>query len=107
MVKIRYCSDGHPGSDNVVEVPVGATVMNGALMCNLEGVIAECGGNCSCGTCHVHVDPNWVDRLEPATPEELEILEYRENVLPNSRLSCQLVATEKLDGLTVRTPPPE
>lgn len=107
MVNIRYSPNGQPESGDVVDVPIGSTVMNGAQMCNFEGVVAECGGNCSCGTCHIHVDPEWADKLEPASPEELDVLEFLDNYTPNSRLSCQLVVSERLEGLTVATPPTE
>jgi ferredoxin, 2Fe-2S len=60
---------------------------------------AECGGACACGTCHVHIDPEWLDRLVPAHDDELEQLDSAKDVRPNSRLSCQILMREELDGL--------
>jgi len=87
-----------------VDVPVGLTLMDGSVRNNLPGIIAECGGMCSCGTCHVFVDEAWQDRLEEPEFEEQDLLEFLEGRQPNSRLSCQIVMTDELDGLVVRVP---
>ncbi len=71
---------------------------------NLPGILAECGGACSCATCHVHIDPAWVDRLPTMQPMEEEMLEFAEDVDDTSRLSCQLQITDQLDGLVVNVP---
>lgn len=63
---------------------------------------AECGGACSCATCHVYVDDAWLDKLHPANDEELDMLDDAPAVEDNSRLSCQIIMSEALDGLTVR-----
>jgi 2Fe-2S ferredoxin len=107
MVKINYTTGVSSDCAKTADVPVGSTVMRGALSCNFEGVIAECGGSCACATCHVHVDRQWLDKLDPATPEEEELLEYLDHSAPNSRLSCQLMVSEDLEGMTVRTPSDE
>jgi 2Fe-2S ferredoxin len=104
MTRIHFRRPGENGEDSVVDVPDGATVMTGALMCGFDGVVAECGGNCSCGTCHVYVDADWVDKLEPAAPEELDVLECVDNYSQRSRLSCQLLVNSGLDGLRVSAP---
>lgn len=62
---------------------------------------AECGGSCACATCHVFVDPEWLDRLVPATDEEEDMLDTVPDLKPNSRLSCQILMSEDLDGLKV------
>jgi 3-phenylpropionate/trans-cinnamate dioxygenase ferredoxin reductase subunit len=87
-----------------VDVPVGMTVMEGAVRNNLPGIVAECGGTCSCGTCHVYVDEGWGDLLAEAEFEEEELLEFIDGRQPNSRLSCQIVMSDDLDGLVVRIP---
>jgi len=87
-----------------VDVPVGLTLMDGSVRNNLPGIIAECGGMCSCGTCHVFVDEAWQERLEEPEFEEQDLLEFLEGRQPNSRLSCQIVMTDDLDGLVVRVP---
>ncbi len=66
---------------------------------------AECGGACACATCHVHVAPDWKDRLAPALDEEVDSLDEAFDVNCSSRLSCQLIMTEHLDGLTVSLAP--
>jgi 2Fe-2S ferredoxin len=94
----------HDGSCREVVTGQGITVMNLAVANNVPGIVAECGGGCSCATCHVYVDGEWHGQLEPAQPEEEELLEFKENRQPNSRLACQIVVTDELDGLVVRTP---
>jgi ferredoxin len=69
------------------------------------GIVAECGGSAMCGTCHVYVDPAWLDKLPAPLPNELEMLECTAaERLPESRLSCQIKLTPGLDGLVVRIP---
>ena len=66
---------------------------------------AECGGSCSCATCHVFVDAEWQDKLTPPTDEEEDMLDQAFDVRDNSRLSCQLLMSEELDGLEVTLAP--
>ncbi|WP_420409324.1 2Fe-2S iron-sulfur cluster-binding protein [Hoeflea sp.] len=66
---------------------------------------AECGGACACATCHVHVAPAWLDRLHPISDEEEDMLDVAFDVRDNSRLSCQLLMSEELDGLEMRLAP--
>ena len=103
MVRIIYNSGD--GSSREVEVAIGRSLMLGATINGVAGIEADCGGTLSCATCHVYVDPAWVDRLPE--PEQMEV-ELMEGVAaerrPNSRLSCQIVLTEGLDGLTVEAP---
>jgi 3-phenylpropionate/trans-cinnamate dioxygenase ferredoxin reductase subunit len=87
-----------------VDVPEGMTLMEGSVRNNLPGIIAECGGTCSCGTCHVYVDPQWSDRLDEPEFEEEDLLEFIDGRQESSRLSCQIVMTDELDGLVVRVP---
>lgn len=69
---------------------------------DIEGL---CGGACACATCHVTVDPNWIDRLHPAREEEEAMLDGLPQVEPNSRLSCQLIFSEELNGLSLSLAP--
>jgi len=88
-----------------MDVPVGMSVMQGALNGRIEGILAECGGNCLCATCHIYVDAAFLDRIPPAKPNEKAMLSIAaEGPLPNSRLSCQIKMTNELDGLIVRIP---
>ena len=103
MPKVIY--QQHNGSRTEVEVPVGTTVMLGAVKNRVDGIIAECGGNCMCATCHVYVDSKFLPLLEPANDTEDAMLDSTAaDRLPNSRLSCQLKMTTALDGLLVVLP---
>lgn len=93
------------GSERRVEVPEGTSVMLGAIQNNVPGIEAECGGCCSCATCHVYVDPAFIDKVPPADMTENDLLSgVAAERKPNSRLSCQISMTANLDGLTVRIP---
>src|SRR5437762_4817439 len=102
MPKITYIE--HDGTAHTVEAEIGATVMETALKGGVPGIVAECGGSCTCATCMVHVDDAWFDRLGNRSEEEEEMLDSAFDVKPTSRLSCQIRVTEELDGLVVRTP---
>ena len=102
MPKITYIE--HDGTEHVVEADTGMTVMEAAVKEQVPGIEAECGGACSCATCHVYVDDAWKEAT--GEPEEMEedMLDFAFDVRPNSRLSCQIKVTEALDGLVVRVP---
>lgn len=102
MPKVTYVLQS--GDERTVDVPVGATLMDGSVRNNLPGIAAECGGSCSCATCHVIVDDDWVAHFDEATEEELELIEFLEEARPNSRLSCQLLVSGKCDGVRVFVP---
>ena len=93
------------GSTRSVQAKAGASVMETAIQHNIRGIDAECGGSCSCATCHVYVDEAFVARLTPPDEMEDELLDGVASArTPASRLSCQLSMTAELDGLTVRVP---
>jgi len=71
---------------------------------SVQGIIAECRGGCSCATCHVYVDPAWIDKLRQRSDLEVDMLDAACDLQPNSRLSCQIEVSEALDGLIVRMP---
>ena len=102
MVKITYIE--HGGKEHVVDVGVGLTVMEGARDNNIPGIDADCGGACACSTCHVYVDPAWMDRVPTKDPMEEDMLDFAYEPKENSRLTCQLKVTPELDGLVVRMP---
>lgn len=87
-----------------MEVLEGLSVMEGAVKNGVPGIDAECGGACSCATCHVFVDPAWVHKTGERSPTEEAMLDFADGVAPNSRLSCQVRVTDALDGLVVRLP---
>jgi 2Fe-2S ferredoxin len=100
MAKITYIEPD--GNRQTLDVPDGWSVMEGAVDRGIEGIVAQCGGSCSCATCHVYVVSGHV--AEPAE-EELEMLEMvAAERRPNSRLSCQLEVGPALDGLVVQIP---
>ena len=102
MPQITYIE--FDGTSHEVDVPSGISVMEGAIDNNIPGIEAECGGACSCATCHVYVDPAWVKATGTAEDIEQGMLECAMDLQDNSRLSCQLNVSDELDGLVVRMP---
>jgi len=102
MVRILFRE--HDGSEHPVEVAAKGTVMLAALNNGVPGIDADCGGACSCSTCHVYVDESWQDKVGEANPMEEALLGLSSGRRHNSRLSCQIPVTEELDGLVVSTP---
>ena len=103
MTRIVYV---HPsGKRDTLEVSNGLSVVQAARGHGLDGILAECGGNAMCGTCHVYVDRDWIERLPPMSAEEDALLDGTASERrANSRLSCQLKIGPELDGLTVHLP---
>ena len=102
MPKIKYIE--HSGKEHEVDVPVGWSVMEGAVKNLIPGIDADCGGACACATCHVYVDAAWLGKLEPKSDMEETMLDFAQELEPNSRLSCQIKVTPELDGMIVKTP---
>ena len=102
MVKVTFVESS--GAEKVVDAPEGSTVMEAAVKNGVGGILAECGGACTCATCHVYVDEAWVAKTGSATGDEEEMLTLAVDPQPNSRLSCQIALSAELDGLIVRVP---
>ena len=102
MPKIRFIL--HNGTEHVVEGEVGNSAMQTAIDNMVPGIIADCGGNCSCATCQGYVDPAWLDKLDPISETEQEMLDGAMRVQDNSRLTCQIKLTDELDGIVIRLP---
>jgi 2Fe-2S ferredoxin len=102
MPKITFIDN--EGTARVVEAEIGSTVMETAIRNDINGVVAECGGGCTCATCLVHVDEAWFEVVGAPSDDEAYMLDGAFEVKPTSRLSCQIEVTEALDGLVVRTP---
>lgn len=102
MARVIYVQPD--GGTRSVDVLNGQSVMEGATRNNVAGILADCGGACSCATCHVYVDEAWIDRVGPPSALEESMLEYAEGVAANSRLSCQIRMTDAIDGLVVQIP---
>jgi 2Fe-2S ferredoxin len=99
MPAITYVLPG--GAEEVVDVPAGMSIMDGSVRSNLPGIVAECGGTCSCATCHVRVDAVTRAQFDEPAPEEAELLEYLDGADEHSRLSCQLIVSAGCDGIRV------
>ena len=102
MPKITYIS--HEGEKKTLEIEKGLTVMEGAVQNNVPGIDADCGGSMACATCHVYVSEKWFNNLPKAEDGEVDMIDMAYEPKKNSRLSCQLIITEELDGLEVTTP---
>ncbi|MCB8821170.1 2Fe-2S iron-sulfur cluster-binding protein [Microvirga rosea] len=102
MVKITFID--FEGTARTVDAEEGSTVMETAVRNGIPGIEAECGGACSCATCHVYVDEEWEEATGTPQPMEEDMLDFAYDVRPNSRLSCQIRVRPELDGLVVRTP---
>ena len=102
MAKITYVE--HDGTEHVIDVKNGLSVMEGAVKNNIPGIDADCGGACACATCHVYVEESWLSKTGDRSAMEESMLDFAEGVEPNSRLSCQIKVSDDLDGLRVTMP---
>ena len=102
MAKITYIE--HSGKTHTIEVSNGLSVMEGAVQNNIPGIDADCGGGMACATCHVYVTEDWFDKLPKKEDGEEDMLDMAYEPKKNSRLSCQLVVSDDLNGLTVDIP---
>ncbi|AZG46811.1 2Fe-2S iron-sulfur cluster-binding protein [Gordonia insulae] len=103
MPTITYVQND--GTKQELEVPAGKRIMQAAVSAGIDGIVAECGGQAMCATCHVYVDAAWLDKLPEMNDDEDEMLEDTISMrTAESRLSCQIPVTEDLDGIVVRLP---
>ncbi|MCA0399598.1 MAG: (2Fe-2S)-binding protein [Proteobacteria bacterium] len=102
MAEITFVA--HDGTRRTVQGENGSTVMETAIRHGVPGIDAECGGACSCATCHVYVDESWSETVGRPGPMEEDMLDFAHDVRPASRLSCQIKVSDALDGLVVHTP---
>ena len=102
MPKITY-KDNQKNSITI-EVENGLSVMEGAIQNNIPGIDADCGGSMACATCHVYVEEKWLDKLPKIEEAEVDMIDMAFEPKKNSRLSCQLIVSDELDGLEVKTP---
>ena len=102
MPKITYIDSS--GNKKTIEVSNGLSVMEGAVQNNLPGIDADCGGGMACATCHVYVKEDWFNKLNKIEDAEQDMIDMAFEPKKNSRLSCQLVVSEELDGLIVDIP---
>ena len=102
MAKITYIE--HNGTNHTVDVQNGLTVMEGAVQNNIPGIDADCGGGMACATCHVYVTEDWFDKINKKNEGEDDMLDQAYEPKKNSRLSCQIIVSDDLDGLVVDMP---
>ena len=102
MARLTYIA--FDGTHYDVDAQNGSTVMENAIRNSVPGIEAECGGACACATCHVYVDEAWTDVVGPPEAMEEDMLDFAFEPQTNSRLSCQIVVRDELDGLVVRVP---
>ena len=102
MAKITYIE--HTNKEHIVAVSNNMSVMEGALQNNIPGIDADCGGSMACATCHVYVDKKWFNKLEKKDEGEEDMLDMAYQPNKFSRLSCQLLVSDELDGLILRMP---
>ena len=102
MSKITYTD--YQGSSKTIDVENGLTVMEGAIQNDIPGIDADCGGSMACATCHVYVEEKWLDKISKAEEAEVDMIDMAFEPKKNSRLSCQLIVSDELNGLTVTTP---
>jgi len=104
MPKVTYIE--YNGREHPVELPTGKSVMRGAVDNSIPATHDDCGAQCACATCHVYVDPGWLDKTGLPVPgsQEASMLSFAATAEPNSRLSCQIKMRGELDGLIVRMP---
>ena len=102
MPKIKYFDQ--KGNSKTIDVENGLTVMEGAVQNNIPGIDADCGGSMACATCHVYVEDSWLNKIPKAEDAENDMIDMAYNPKKNSRLSCQIIVSDELDGLVVTTP---
>ena len=102
MTKVTYKDS--QGNSKTIEVENGLSVMEGAIQNDITGIDADCGGAMACATCHVYVEEKWLDKLPKAEEAEVDMIDMAYKTKKNSRLSCQLIMSEELNGIVVTTP---
>ena len=102
MPKITY--NDFQGNSKTIEVDNGLSVMEGAIQKDIPGIDADCGGSMACATCHIYVEDRWFDKIPKAEDAENDMIDMAFEPKKNSRLSCQIIVSDELDGLEVTTP---
>tara|TARA_B100000963_G_scaffold277641_1_gene246032 strand:+ start:45 stop:365 length:321 start_codon:yes stop_codon:yes gene_type:complete len=102
MAKITYIE--HNGTKHIIDVQNGLTVMEGAIQNDIPGIDADCGGSMACATCHVYVKDEWYNKLDEKSEGEDDMIDQAYDPKKNSRLSCQITVSDKIEGLVVHLP---
>jgi len=102
MAKVNYIESS--GNSRTIEIANGLSVMEGAVQNDIPGIDADCGGGMACATCHIYVNEEWFDKIPKKEDGEEDMLDMAFEPKKNSRLSCQIIVSDELDGLIVSTP---
>ena len=102
MAKITY--KDFQGNSKTIDVETGLSVMEGAVQNEIQGIDADCGGSMACATCHVYVKDEWLNKIPKAEDAEVDMIDMAYEPKKNSRLSCQIIVSDELDGLEITTP---
>ena len=102
MTKITYIE--YNGTEHTIDVQNGLTVMEGAVQNDVPGIDADCGGSMACATCHVYVKDEWYNKLDEKNEGEDDMIDQAYDPKKNSRLSCQITVSDKIEGLVVHLP---
>ena len=102
MGRVTYIA--HDGARHTIELAEGESLMQGAVDNQVPGIDGDCGGCAACGTCHVHVDAQWLPKVGPVSAAEREMLQFADGAAEDSRLACQIRMRDELDGIVVHTP---
>ena len=102
MPKITY--KDHQGNSKTIDVDNGLSVMEGAIQKEIPGIDADCGGSMACATCHVYVRDEWINKISKPEDAEIDMIDMAYEPKKNSRLSCQIIVSDELEGLVVTTP---
>lgn len=102
MPQVKFID--HEGTEHAVDVDSGVNLMQAAIDNAVPSILGDCGGFCACATCHVWVDPDWKEKAGERSETEDDLLDGIEGADENSRLCCQIIASDELDGIVVRLP---
>ena len=102
MTKVTY--QDLKGNSKTIEIENGLSVMEGAIQNEIPGIDADCGGAMACATCHVYVKDEWLNKIPKAEDAEVDMIDMAYEPKKNSRLSCQIIVTDELNGIEVTTP---
>ena len=102
MAKVTYVEND--GTEHTIEVQNGMSLMEAAVKQGIPGIDGDCGGACACATCMVYVPDEWQVKLAGIETMEESMLDFCERREDNSRLSCQIVASDAIDGIRVQMP---
>jgi len=102
MPKVIYIE--YSGKEHQIDLSIGFSIMEGAIKNSIPGIDADCGGSCACATCHVYVDEKYLSKIPTAQEAEKDMLDFVNETNNSSRLSCQIMMNNELDGIIVRMP---